>query len=403
MKQLVRLRIKPSRDGSSFKYFIDFLDENGKRVRKSLGHADRKKAEGQRAQFERELRMGIVEPDSMKLSDFLSDCLVRTRRQVTEATLQEYDSTMRQFIEVAGDIDIRSIQHMHGERYIQACLDGGNRPATVSKKVGNMKRLFQLAVERGQLEKNPFRYVRKPKSSPGEIHTFTDEECRMMVKVAKDSQVGTPFRWDILILTALCTGMRRGELLNTTWRDIDFARQMIRVSPKDDTEHTWEWHIKDTDRRKVPLTDEVVKLLAEHQAEQPEGYPYVFVPSGRYDRIQQTRQAGEWTVRQGKCPAGNFRRQWLIILSRANIDEGTFHDLRRTCITSWFAHGLSEYEVMIMAGHSSFETTRKFYLAIRNDLIDRARQASTEAMETIFGTHLARTPKNPAQKNSYQA
>lgn len=201
------------------------------------------------------------------------------------------------------------------------------------------------------------------------------------------------FRWDILILTALCTGMRRGELINTTWKDVDFAGQKIKVSPKDDTEYTWQWRIKDTDRRSVPLTDEVVKMLAEHQAEQPEGYPYVFVPSERYDRIQQARQADKWTVRQGKCPVGYFRRQWLIILSRANI-EGTFHDLRRTCITSWFAHGLSEYEVMIMAGHASFETTRKFYMAIRRDLVDRARQASSAAMETFFGTHLARTPES---------
>jgi integrase len=171
---------------------------------------------------------------------------------------------------------------------------------------------------------------------------------------------------------------------------------MIRVSPKDNTEYTWEWHIKDTDRRKVPLTDEVVKLLAEHQAEQPDGYPYVFVSPDRYDRIQQTRQAGKWTIRQGKCPAGNFRRQWLIILSRANIDEGTFHDLRRTCITNWFAYGMSEYEVMIMAGHSSFETTRKFYLAIRNDLIDLARKASTDAMKSISVAHLLRGPQNSA-------
>jgi len=394
MKQLVRLRIKPSRAGSSFKYFIDYSDENGKRVRKSLGHADRNKAERQRAQFERELKMGIVEPESMRLSEFLSDCLVRTRRQVKEATLQEYDSTMRQFIEVAGNVDIRSIQHVHGERYIQACLDGGNRPATVSKKIGNMKRLFQLAVERGQLESNPFRFVRKPKTSQGEIHTYTDEECRMMVKVARESQIGDPFRWDILILTALCTGMRRGELLNTTWRDIDFAGQMIRVSPKDDTEHTWEWHIKDTDRRKVPLTDEVVKLLAEHQAEQPEGYPYVFVSAKRFDRIQEARQAGKWTIRQGKCPVGNFRRQWLIILARAGIERGTFHDLRRTCITNWFAYGLSEYEVMIMAGHASFEITRKFYMAIRKDLIDRGRQASSDAMKKFSGKHLACTPQN---------
>ncbi|RKY05468.1 MAG: hypothetical protein DRP56_08915 [Planctomycetota bacterium] len=392
MEQLVGLRIKPSRDGRSFKYFIDYTDPKGKRIRKSLGHADRKKAERQRAQFERELRMGIVEPDSMKLSDFLSDCLVRTRRQVKEATLEEYDSTMRQFLKVSGDIDIRSVEHVHGELFIQSCLDGGNRPATVSKKIGNMKRLFQLAVERGQLETNPFRFVRKPKTPQGEIHTYTDEECRRLVREAQAAQIGAPFRWDILILTALCTGMRRGELLNTTWQDIDFAGQKIDVSPKDDTEHTWKWDIKDTDRRSVPLTDEVVKLLAELQAEQPEGSTYVFVPSQRYDRIQQARQAGKWTVRQGKCPVGNFRRQFLLILSHAGIKRGTFHDFRRTCITNWFAYGLSEFEVMVMAGHASFETTRRFYMAIRNDLLDRARQASSDAMKNISGTHLARTP-----------
>ena len=391
-KKLVKVRARPSRDGSSFKYLIDYVDEDGKRRQIALGHADRKKAERQRAKKERELRMGLVEPESMRLSDFLKDCMMRTRLQVKEDTLQEYDSTMRNFIEIAGNVDIRSIQHQHGEQFIQSCLDRGNRTGTARKKIGTLKRMFQLAVQRGQLEENPFRYVRKPKASQGEIHTYTDEECESMVRIAGEAQIGGPFRWDILILTALCTGMRRGELLNTTWRDIDFGGQKIRISPKDDTEHTWEWHIKDTDRRNVPLTDEVVKLLAEHQAEQPEGYPYVFVPSKRFDWIQESRHLGKWTIRQGKCPVSNFRRQWLIILARAGIERGTFHDLRRTCITNWFAYGLSEYEVMVMAGHASFETTRKFYLAVRNDLIDRARQASSEALKSISVAHLLRTP-----------
>ena len=46
---------------------------------------------------------------------------------------------------------------------------------------------------------------------------------------------------DIFILTALCTGIRRGELLNATWQDIDFADQKMHVSPKQNTESTWEW------------------------------------------------------------------------------------------------------------------------------------------------------------------
>ena len=392
MKKLVKLWKRPSYDGTTFTYYLLYKDEQGKRRQKSLGHADARKAERQRAQLERELRMGFVEPGSLKLSEFLEDTLIRTRGQVKEATLQEYSSTMMHFIKIIGDIDCRRIRHEHGERFIQVCLDGGNRPGTVRKKVGTLKRLFNLAVQRGQLEESPFRYVRKPKAAQGEIHTYTDEECVWMLRIAGESRIGVPFMWDIVILTALCTGMRRGELLNTTWRDVDFACQKIRVSPKDDTENTWEWQIKDTDRRSVPLTDEVVKLLAEHQARQPEGYPYVFIPPRRYDRIQKTRELGKWTIEKGKCPMCNFRRQFLIIQERAGIDEGTFHDLRRTCITNWFANGLSEFEVMIMAGHSSFETTRKFYLAVRDDIIGRARMASSKAMQEISVAKLLQVP-----------
>ena len=139
MTQMVRLKTRPSRDGSSFKYYIDFVDADSKRKRISLGHADRKKAERQRTQKERELRMGIVEPGSMKLSVFLKDCIARTRRQVKEDTLQEYDSTMRNFIDVVGNVDIRHIRHEDGERFIQACLDHGNRSGTVRKKIGTLK------------------------------------------------------------------------------------------------------------------------------------------------------------------------------------------------------------------------------------------------------------------------
>ncbi len=41
MKQRVRLRTRPSRDGKSFAYFMDYEDEDGKRRRVSSGHADR--------------------------------------------------------------------------------------------------------------------------------------------------------------------------------------------------------------------------------------------------------------------------------------------------------------------------------------------------------------------------
>jgi integrase len=184
-----------------------------------------------------------------------------------------------------------------------------------------------------------------------------------------------------LLLMALCTGMRRGELLNCTWSDIDLAAQTLTVSPKDDTKETWAWLIKDCDRRTLPLTEEGVQMLADHQGRQPEKHPYVFVLPAPYAHIQdQLRAKAKWRYsdsRQKLIP--KFNEAFAKILERAGIECGTFHDLRRTAISNWLAKGLSEFEVMKLAGHSNFSTTHRFYLRVRDDMIDRARKASTRA------------------------
>jgi integrase len=106
-------------------------------------------------------------------------------------------------------------------------------------------------------------------------------------------QVESSIQWELLIRMALCTAMRRGELLNTTWKDIDFERKTVEVCPKVDGQHTWLWYIKDIERRILPLTDDVLGLLADLQGNQAEGYPYVFVPGHRYERIQKLRKIGK--------------------------------------------------------------------------------------------------------------
>jgi len=53
---------------------------------------------------------------------------------------------------------------------------------------------------------------------------------------------------------------------------------------------------------------------------------------------------------------------------------------------------LSEYNATNLAGHAKFETTRQFYLAVREDLLKHARAVSAEAMNADFVAHLLRTP-----------
>ncbi len=127
-----------------------------------------------------------------------------------------------------------------------------------------------MAVKRKQLEENPLRYIKMPKCPENEIHIYNDTECGRIVKAAQEltkrsNEERCP-KWDLLIIIALSTGLRRGELLNCTWGDIDIAEQTIKVSPKLNADATWEWGIKDTDRRTLLLTDRFTQLLVDHQS-----------------------------------------------------------------------------------------------------------------------------------------
>ena len=325
MKELVRLRMRPSRNRKAFRYMLDYVDRSGKRHRISLGHADKRQAERQRQEKELELRVNIVGPVSMKLTGFFQDSLARTKGQVRTTTLKETARSMRDFIACVGDIDVQDVRYEHGERFIQYCSDQQVSAATVAKKVKHLKRVFQLAEDRGQLDRHPLRKLKPSKVPRWKIRVFTDSECHNLCGAARQyEEKGSPIKWELLIRMCLGTGMRRGELMNTTWRDVDFGTMTVDVSPKNDREDTWEWHIKDTERRTLPLTADLVRLLVELQMSQPEGNPYIFVPMARYERIQ----------------------------------------------------GLSLHEVKELAGHAGIETTERFYLAVRKDVVDRARAAS---------------------------
>ncbi len=88
----------------------------------------------------------------------------------------------------------------------------------------------------------------------------------------------------------------------------------------------------------------------------------------------------------GPRPAALFsafrhrRRSFDKILRKARAKKGTFHDIRRTAISMWLANGMREHDVMVLAGHSRFATTHKFYLAIADDLVHRARTATAQGL-----------------------
>ena len=231
--KLVTLWERPSYDGLGFTYYLLYTDENGKRRQNSLGHSDKRKAERQRATFERHLRMGQVEPGSLTLKELLTDYLERTRTQIEESTAYSASYRMKDFVAAVGNIHADKVTYRHVERFQQYCIDRGLSPASVNTHIKMVKRIFSLAVKRGQIEKNPFDGISLLKVPQGIVRLITESEFQRLLSAARDPL------WKARILLTKTSGLRRGEVLNLTISDVDFGKKKIIVQPKQNTRYTW--------------------------------------------------------------------------------------------------------------------------------------------------------------------
>ncbi|MEN6384028.1 MAG: site-specific integrase [Phycisphaerales bacterium] len=186
--------------------------------------------------------------------------------------------------------------------------------------------------------------------------------------------------WYARILCAKTTAMRRGEILNLHLDDVDFKNDIIYVQPKENAKDTWHFEPKDNELRELPLVSDLKELLLELKACLPKEQPYYMIPADRYARVIEMKRRGILKDRLETCPDENWRQPFERIKDRADVVKGTFHDLRRTCITEWLESGLKPHEVMRLAGHSDIETTMTYYAAIRRELTDKARAASKKCL-----------------------
>ena len=159
-------------------------------------------------------------------------------------------------------------------------------PQTVKHILNLLTWIVNFGIKRNLCPGLAF-HIQKPTVNNLKTEDLSPEELENLLNsIEKDENINAKN----LMKLALFTGMRRGELLNTMWQDIDFTKKIIHICPKDDTEFTWKRQIKNTDRRDAPITKELAESLSGYRAQQPAGYPYVFVPPKRYCRIQKARR-----------------------------------------------------------------------------------------------------------------
>lgn len=223
----------------------------------------------------------------------------------------------------------------------------GARPVkanTVRLELAIIGHLFTIARTEWGMESlaSPLKAIRKPAAGGGRERRLEDgEEARLLRAAAASLRP--------LIVLALETAMRRGELAGLHWGGVDLVRRVVRLELT-----------KNGDDREVPLTARAVELLQALKA-------------------RPSRWSGGWVFGPPELVAARVTREFQRTTRRAGIKALTFHDLRHEATSRLFERGLGIAEVAAITGHKTLTMLKRYTHLRAEDLVAKLGPAPVVA------------------------
>ena len=222
------------------------------------------------------------------------------------------------------DKDLRQITPLMIERFRTSRLNKGNSKSTVNRYTQLLKRLLNVAIEEGLLETNPANKVKlfSEKDRQVERILLPHEERKLL-------EVSTGHLRSMLVI-ALNTGMRRGEILNLMWSQVDMMTRTIKVE-----------QTKSAKVRFLPVNSNLFEELTKLKTQSGQN-SYVFM-----------------NPKTGK-PYTTIRRSFETACRNAEITGFRFHDARHHFASVLVRKGCDIETVRELLGHSELSLTQRY-------------------------------------------
>lgn len=246
------------------------------------------------------------------------------------------------------DRPLATIERADFDQFKAKRLKSGRLPATVNRDLDRLKAALSMAVEWNLLESNPLRGVKRERrgiekrvrflsKSEGKALRAALQEREDLARARRDS--GNAWRSERgreakaaiqgysdhlmpMTLLALNTGLRRGELTQLTWQDVDLVRKVLTVRAG---------YSKSGQSRHVQLNTEAMGVLKQWKRQHS--------GTGRL-----------FTVR-------DIKKAWAGLMESAGIENFRFHDLRHDFASKLVMAGVDLNTVRELLGHSDIKTT----------------------------------------------
>lgn len=212
--------------------------------------------------------------------------------------------------------------------------------ATINREIALLKTIFSMAVEWGRIDKNPLARVKKFKENhQKDMRILKDEEAIALIDAANS-------HLKPILIIALNTGMRRGEILGLRWENIDFDKDLIYIEDS-----------KSGKPREVYMNIMIFEALKEL----PRNSEYVFYNQDTQNHIT------------------DVKKSFKTACKNAGIKSIRFHDLRHTAATKMVEAGVDLVTVSKILGHSSIMMTMRYA-----HLGEKTMRAAAEKLGQIY-------------------
>jgi len=302
-------------------WYIDIRLPDGTRIRRSVGRCTKGEAEKILKQIEFDIRQkkyNLPKTDSISLKQFVDEkYLPYVDKQQSKSTYKNKASRLKSLLAFFGDISVISIDSWRVEEYrlsrsVKVCNQ------SINHEINTLSHVFNKAVEWGIIATNPMKNI-KPLSVPKRPPRFLSvDEVSRLLNVLKDTKYYVPF---FLILH---TGMRRGEMLNLTWDDIDLEKRTLIIQSGKD------WHTKNYRYRAIQMTDDLYELLVGLNKKPGKLFP--FHPSTVWEVLKKAAK-------------------------KVEIEGITIHTLRHTFASHLAMAGVPIRAIQELLGHQDYKTT----------------------------------------------
>ena len=350
-------------------------DGNGKRCQKWHSvKGTRKDAEYELAKLLGSVVAGdYVEPAKMKVGEFLdkwlNDC---ARFNVGGKTFERYAEIVRNHLAPAfRNVRLTKLTPLHIQAHYSQARENGRKDGrgalsaqTVLHHHRVLHRALQQAVKWQLLSRNPVDAVELPRPKPKEMRVIDEAQSAWLIEAAAGTRLHVP------ILLAICTGMRRSEILALKWDDLDLSMGFLSV------------------RRALEQTREGVAFK---EPKSRHGRRAISLPSLAIDflRAHRTKQEnlknllGRGYQDNGLvccCDDGHiwkpsaFTSAYCSLLRRRRITNVPFHALRHSHASQLLRAGVSPKLISERLGHSKVGFTLDVYAHLLPGMQEEAAQ-----------------------------